>query len=131
MSNLGLYQVVTTLMKRVGGPKKFFAMILGAGAAGGAVATLAIQKVISIVEKRNRSNASLGDIEFPYQFKKKGKEGREKVKPGEKFRVLNNDGDVVFIQKESDPEYFHFLSEEFLMKVSDFPGVNSDPNCSN
>lgn len=130
MSNLGLYQVVTTLMKRAGGPKKFFAMILGAGAAGGAAATLAIQKVKSIVEKRMGPNVPLDDIEFPYQFTKKGKEGREEVNSGEKFRVVNNDGEVVFIQKESDPDYYYFLSEKFLMKVSDFPGINLDPNCS-
>ena len=40
MGNLGWYQLMTTVAKKVGGPKRLFALVLGGGAilGGGAVA---------------------------------------------------------------------------------------------
>lgn len=120
MSNLGWYQTVVTLMKKAGGPKNFFAFLIGASAAGGSLLTVATQKAIKAGKRIANSKDEDSEQEFPFEFTENAKEKREKVKKGDRFRVLDQDKDVVFIQIKSIPDQLFVFSENFLKSVSDY-----------
>lgn len=120
MSNLGLYQTTVTLMKKVGGPKNFFAFLIGASTAGGSLVTLAAQKVFKTGKRIANSKDENSEQEFPFEFTENAKEKREKVKKGDRFRVLDQDKDAIFIQIKSVPDQLFVFSENFLKNVSNY-----------
>lgn len=117
MSNLGLYQKMTEIAKKVGGPKKLFQLVFGSGIIVGASGTTLC--VLS-VKKAMRNNMKSQDKTI-YCVKKYGvsNEGLQ-FKIGDKFRVLEIDKDAVLIEKIGDANNPYFVSYDLLNDISDY-----------
>ncbi|MCI5655293.1 MAG: hypothetical protein SOT80_03005 [Candidatus Pseudoruminococcus sp.] len=120
MSNLGAYQWITTLSKKVGGPFQ----LLGITAVGGYAVFRAIEaggkKAYKVFKKnkeheKNISNAS------EYIVKKESKiDENVDFAVGDKFCILEKDGDSILIDKLDDPNSPYFVSKEFLKEISEY-----------
>lgn len=121
MGNLGWYQVMTTLAKKVGGPKKLFWIVFGGGAmAGGSITFggMKIKKRISKVLEEKKKEEESAKV---YEITDDGKsnEGLVFVK-GDKFKVLEVDGDVALIEKIGDDNNPYVVALSFLKTISNF-----------
>lgn len=121
MSNLGWYQLLTTAAKRVGGPKRLVAIIAGSGLAAGIVGTKGVEginkKLKANKEKQRKKIESL----VTYIVEKDGKsnEGLE-LKRGDRFKVLEKDGDAVLIEIIGDENSPYFVSGKFISSISNY-----------
>ena len=121
MSNLGAYQWITTISKRVGGPIKLLSGILGIGTGIGIGGTLLVQsklkkhKKIKNVDKYKLSKGKT----FIVSINGKNEEGLEFF-IGDKYKVLEFDGSAILIEKFGDNNNPYFVSSEFLKSISNF-----------
>lgn len=121
MSNLGLYQEMTTYAKKVGGPLQFVGILVGSGAViGGAIATsvnVISKKVKKHIEDKNKRLES----EIIYKVTCYGCSNEGLVfDVGDTFRVLESDGDAVLIEKIGNANNPYFVSKKFLNTISDY-----------
>ena len=121
MSNLGTYQWITTASKKVGGPVNF---VLITGAVGAAIykgAEIAVKYGVKAIRPHKANGLLLGDGAKIYEVNATGKsnEGLE-FSVGDQFKVLEEDGDAVLIEKLGDPNNPYFVSAELLCKISDY-----------
>lgn len=123
MSNLGLYQTMTTLAKKVGGPADLGILTLGLGAGLGAAVGKGFEvlcKKISHQFKEQKKNSS-EVAEKTYTVKTGAKYDRGlTLNVGDSYRILASDGDSVLIEKLNDSNNPYFVSASFLRSVSDF-----------
>ncbi|MCT6836122.1 MAG: hypothetical protein M3036_00520 [Bifidobacteriales bacterium] len=121
MSNLGLYQTITTMAKKAGGMGKLIAAFGTATAAAGAGALYTIQKVISAVKRSDKKsrNPSYEDEIFHVSRDYKDDKGLM-LKVNDQYKVLTRDGDAVFIEKVGDSNNPYVLSSSTLKKISNF-----------
>lgn len=121
MSNLGWYQIITTLSKKVGGPKNLLALVFGGGVVvgGGAVAGGgAIKKKINkaLAEKKKEEQEA---IIYNVKSNARSNEGLE-LKAGDRFKILEIDGDAALIEIIDDDNNPYFISLKFLASISDY-----------
>ena len=121
MSNLGGYQILTTIAKKVGGPKGLVALLIGVGAllGGGTVAggDAIIKKISSKYEKKRQAEA----MAKVYTVNKEGRSNEGLFfAEGDTFRVLEVDGDAGLIEKIGDNNNPYFVSRKFLSSISDY-----------
>ena len=121
MGNLGWYQLITTIAKKVGGPKQLIGMLVGGGAALGAgvVAGGAAlkNKVTTELEKKKKE----ADAAIIYEVKTEGRSNEGLLfKVGETFKVLETDGNVGLIEKIGDTNSPYYVSIEFLRTISEY-----------
>ncbi|MFW0170309.1 hypothetical protein [Rothia sp. P4278] len=114
MSNLGGYQIITTLVKKVGGPKS---------AAGIALGSLGLAyKIGGLVERKKMPKASSNDLSA--RLYKVTAEvscgGGLTLTPGNVFRVLAQNEDTVLIAVIGDDDNPYQVSPELLAENSDF-----------
>lgn len=121
MSNLGRYQVMTIVAKKVGGPVK-----LAVGTAVGGYVFIrivegAIKKGIKEVKKNKEAKEiALHTLKF-YTVYEYGESNEGLIfNVGDTYRVLEKDQDVVLIEKKRDDNNPYFVSEELLLKISDY-----------
>lgn len=121
MSNLGAYQKMTTLAKKVGGPCN-----LGAGifTAGVLVSGCVVGGIKLFFDKRKKSKEELKRIRkeaVVYEVHKDTvtNEGIE-LKKGYKFKVLNRDGDVALVEILGHNDNPFIISADLLYLVSDY-----------
>lgn len=117
MSNLGLYQWMTKIAKKVGGPVNFM-VLLGAT---GAVLERTVEFGLTKVYKNRKActnNVPSKKI-YKVMMSERNNEGVE-FSVGEQFRVLEIDGDAVLIEKLGDNHNPYFVSGQFLEKISNF-----------
>ena len=124
MGNLGWYQLMTTVAKKVGGPKQLLALV----AAGGYVITRGVEaggkKVIKLVKKDNKEK-STSKVLPAYKFIIDGKDDKGLIfSSGDVFYVAARHDDVILIEKEKDDNNPYFVSVDWLMKVSSFKDNN-------
>lgn len=136
MSNLGGYQVVTTLLKRVGGPRN--AMKLAAAAGGlllvaGGVAHAGIQKATPAVKKqaeqlfdkwRSRAKATdelAGSVHTVTAAAESDQDVSFNV--GDTFRVLERDAEAVLIELIGNDHNPWVIPADLLAEISDFPAA--------
>lgn len=121
MSNLGTYQLMTTLAKKVGGPKKFLLIVAATGwivlRSGEASAKAIISKF------RNAPHTSsdyqhLGEA-FAVTDTTEIAEGLI-LNEGSTFHVLERDQDSVLIAVPGDKNNPYFVSAEKLSKISNY-----------
>lgn len=121
MGNLGLYQTMTTLAKKLGGPIQLAAtvavggyLILRTAEAG---VKLGINKAKSI---KTKPKSDLENEEY-YIVNSQGisNEG-VKFNIGDKFRVLETDKDAVLIEIVGNENNPYFASSDFLKSISDY-----------
>lgn len=122
MSNLGDYQRMTILAKKVGGPKNLAVIIAGAGA----VASVALYKGGEIVKekvrkKKNKKKLKETSDSIVYSITVDGvsDDGLE-FKIGDQFRVLETVKNAVLIEKIGDDNNPYFVSVEFLEMISNY-----------
>lgn len=121
MSNLGMYQRMTTLAKKCGGPKRLAALVLAMGFAGGVGATKGYEALKREINKKLGSKKKENELQ-PWYVVSSFAESNEGLlfEVGSKFRVLEQDGDAVLIEKENDDNNPYFVSERFLASISDY-----------
>lgn len=124
MGNLGWYQLMTTVAKKVGGPKQLLALV----AAGGYVIIRGVEaggkKVIKLVKKDNKEK-STPKVLPAYKFIIDGKDDKGLIfSSGDVFYVAARHDDVILIEKENDDNNPYFVSVDWLMKVSSFKDNN-------
>ena len=113
MSNLGLYQDMTTFAKKVGGPIGF----IGVVAAGGYVVLRTIEGGIKAVI--SKKPCKVKGMIFTVMSSATDEQGLS-FAVGEQFRVLESDRNAIQIEKIGDLNNQYFVSAEFLRSISDF-----------
>ena len=119
MSNLGLYQTMTTMAKLVGGPLNLAICVAGGGVVtgGGVVAAyfLIKEKINAKREERQQEAAIV------YTVQREGQSNEGLVfKVGDQFRVLFIHDDAVMIEKLGDNNNPYVVSAELLETISDY-----------
>ena len=115
MGNLGWYQILTTMAKRVGGPKKLIGLLVGGGALLGSSAVvggLAIKKKASS-ELEKKKKIEQAAVVHTVNAEGTSNEGLH-FKVGDKFKVLDIDGDAGFIEIIGNSNSPYFVSLKFL-----------------
>ena len=117
MSNLGYYQTLTTIMKKVGGPIAFVVEVAGTG---GIICSAITLGVVTCINKR-KNRCEITDNKMVFRVKKIGVDNKAKTfNIGDSFRVLEQDKDAVFIEIIGDKNNPYFESEDFLRTISDY-----------
>lgn len=123
MGNLGGYQRVTTVMKTLGGPGKATTLVLGGVFVAGGAAYAGGQRVVRAARSaiaRNRVPCATKGQQFDVHTDG-ATSGGLSVQIGDRYRVLDCDGDAILIDRLGDAGSPYFASAEFLSTVSDFP----------
>lgn len=120
MSNLGGYQRLTTIAKKVGGPTNLVLLIAGSGAVVYKGGEILVRKAIKNVNKLHAENTSELSSQI-YIVNKQGVSNENLVfELGDRFKVLEFDGDAVLIEKIGDSNNPYVVSSEFLEKISNY-----------
>ncbi len=114
MSNLGWYQKMTTLAKKVGGPLSLLGIVLFIGSVIGDAIKGIVKEVKKIIMKKRYAN-----ILFTISTDTTDKQGL-KFQKGGQFRVLEADGEAVLIELLGNKDNPYFVSGNFLRTISDF-----------
>ncbi len=122
MSNLGGYQWLTTVAKKVGGPKNLVLIIAGTGAAVYKGSEIVVKKTVKEIKKR-MSQEKLPEIAdtkiYTVTAEGTSNEGLE-FKIGDQFKVLETDKDAVLIEKIGDSDNPYFISAKLLKNISNY-----------
>ena len=138
MGNLGWYQLMTTVAKKVGGPKQLLALVAAGGyviirvvEAGGKKVIKLVKKVIKLVKKviklvkKDNKEKYTSKVLPAYEFIIDGKDDKGLIfSSGDVFYVAARHDDVILIEKEKDDNNPYFVSVDWLMKVSSFKDNN-------
>ncbi len=119
IGNLGDYQRFTMTAKKVGGPKILLGIVSGASALAGA----AITKGVSSAKHRHKQTKSLKEkTEATYYTVETSAADNQGLllNKGDKFRVLDRNGDIILIDITNRNDNPFYVSAEFLHKVSNF-----------
>lgn len=119
MSNLGLYQTVTHIMKKCGGPKRtivgYTTLAVGAGW------SLCELKNHITARKKQRHEKQLASNKELYNVTKdfEGAKGLKLYK-GSQIRILERDEDALMIEVLGDSNNPYWIGADDLYKISDF-----------
>ena len=121
MSNLGVYQWMTTTAKKVGGPVRFLLLVGTAGAALYKGGEVVVKQCVKTIKVHKKTNSQIEDEVKLHSvtLNRKSSEGLEFV-AGDRFRVLESDGDSVLIEKIGDANNPYFVSADVLRDISDY-----------
>lgn len=121
MSNLGWYQLLTILAKKLGGPKNLIAVIGSTGLVIGSVGTLAAVKIKDRLNKTQIKNKEKELFSTEYIVLNDGvsNEGL-RFCTGDRFRILQKDGDAVQIELIGNDDNPYFVSDKFLSSISNY-----------
>lgn len=130
VGNLGAYQVMTTLAKRVGGPVALGGLVALAGGTGGGIVAYKgrnqIERVVQCIkEKLGFTPGVSGSLEedLAYTCNADSELGKElMLKQNDKFNVLYSDDEMVLINVIGDDNSPYIVDREKLESVSDFEG---------
>ena len=116
MSNLGMYQLITQWSKKVGGPRNFLVLVAGAGAVSYKCLEFTVKKIYNLAKKRNSIKYS---DETTYTINKSAVDNQNlEFNVGDKFKVLETDGNAVLIEKTGDKNNPYYVSANFLRTIS-------------
>lgn len=121
MGNLGWYQVMTTMAKKVGGPSKLIGLLVGFGAllGGGTVAGgVAVKnKVAKKLDEKKKQEAAA----IIHTVIKNGQSNEGLIfNVDDQFKVLEVDDDAALIEKLGDSNNPYSVSVDFLKNISDY-----------
>lgn len=125
MSNLGAYQWITTVSKKVGGPINLLLLTGAAGAAAGITVykcgEIAVKKCVTAVKTHKANKTAVVVEEKLYYVNEPGRSNEGLTfQAGDQFRVLETDGESVLIEKIGDGNNPYFVSAELLHSISDY-----------
>ena len=118
MSNLGLYQTMTTVAKKVGGPKNFLLLVAIGGYGAFRIGEAGIKKFVKAVIQYKNTKKTSSKLYVVHSVGESN-EGLRFI-AGDTFRVLESDGDAVLIEKIGDDNNPYFVSRELLVTISDY-----------
>lgn len=125
MGNLGNYQLMTALAKKVGGPVALLVTTLGAGYVIGrtteASGKRGVDALKNAIKKRN-APCELKDTVFTVRTDGTDDQGLE-FKAGTEYRVLECSDDAILIELIGDDDNPHVVLHAFLATISDFPAA--------
>lgn len=118
MGNLGAYQWLTTMAKKVGGPEKLIVLI----AAGSIVlykgSEVAVKKLTSAI-KKSKGKVEEKGTSYKVNIQGESNEGL-KFNTGDEFYVLETDGDAILIEKIGDSNNPYFVDRKLLNAISNY-----------
>ena len=121
MSNLGLYQSMTTWAKKLGGPLQLGCVV----AIGGYVVIRTVEAggktVVKAIKKHVKTKGKAPTATYVVHSEGKSNEGLI-FAVGDKFNVLEIADDTVLIEKIGDNSNPYFVSADLLHSISDFNG---------
>lgn len=121
MSNLGAYQIMTSVAKKVGGPVKLAAGVAVGGYVVIRTAEGVIRTGIEKVKKYKEANAIASNTSRLYTVHECSESNEGLLfNIGDTYRVLEKDGDAVLIKIIGNDDNPYFVSEELLCKISDY-----------
>ena len=121
MSNLGGYQRLTTIAKRVGGPTNLVLLIAGSGAVIYKGGEILVKKAVKAIKKQHAENVSLEHSGQVYIVDKQGVSNEGVIlESGDSFYVLESDGVAVLLVKFGDSNNPYLVSSELLEEISDY-----------
>lgn len=123
MSNLGLYQEITRISKKMHGPQNFIAaLVIGGGAIGWGMNSLAT--MVSTKVKKTRAEKKKAVLASQvYSVVKEGRSNEGLLfNVGDTFHVLEQDGDAALIEISGNQHNPYFVSANFLYSISNFGG---------
>lgn len=121
MGNLGWYQIMTTMAKKVGGPLNLAAALFGGGAAFGAGAVIGGSAIKDKVAKKLEEKKNQEKTAIVYIVTTEGQSNEGLIfKVNDRFKVLEVDGDAALIEKFGDSNNPYYVSAKFLKKISDY-----------
>jgi len=120
MSNLGLYQWITTASKKVGGPDKLLIMVAGGGYAVLRCVESAGKFGIKMIKKHIVQRGSHIDVRSYTVHTGKQYMDMVTFEVGDTIRVLDSDKDVVLVEKVEDDNNPYFLPVQFLKEITDY-----------
>ena len=118
MGNLGGYQILTTVAKKLGGPGRLVAVTMAGGyvvfrtaEAAGKTIYQKVKEIRTEHIERIKTYTVITDAtdQQGMVFKK-----------GDRFNVLESDGDAILIELIGNKNNPYFVSKEFLKDISDF-----------
>lgn len=118
MGNLGAYQAMTSIAKKVGGPKVLVVFTAVGGYLILRPAEAGLTKIVRTVKLRSEPCATRGQL---FRATGEGVDGGVKLSVGDEYRVLECDGDAILIEVLGDTNNPYFVSATFLRSISDFP----------
>ena len=119
MSNLGWYQTITTVSKKVGGPRNLLLLTAASGYAVLRTGEASVKKIYKTVKNLNTKKKRNESTVYDVTANGKTVEDLE-FNIGEQYRILESDGDSILIEKIGDSNNPYFVSADFLSSVSDF-----------
>ena len=115
--------MMTTLSKKVGGPRVLAAMIAVGGYVVFRPIEAAVKKTARSIRKKSEPCATTG---LHFEVVSNGEDGGGlRLSAGDEYQVLECDGDAILIEVLGAPDNPHFVSGRFLASVSDFPAEGS------
>lgn len=125
MGNLGAYQVMTSMAKKVGGPKNLAVLTVAGGWAVLRAAEVGGKKAVKatrvLVKKRSAPPCATRGQVFEVTADGTDDNADLALHTGDSYRVLECDADSILVEVLDSPANPHFVSRQFLTTVSDFP----------
>jgi len=122
MSNLGFYQTLTTLSKKVGDPKRLVGIIAVGGYVTLRLGEAGVKKGAKIITnkflKKDKLCINKGIVYDVIADEQDS--GDLFFRIGDKYKVLNCDGDSILIEKLGDDNNPYYVSRDFLVSISDY-----------
>lgn len=119
MSNLGLYQTMTTMAKKMGGPVQLGAMTALGGYVVGKTVEAGGKQIVKNVKKRIENKKTVSADVYVVHTEGTSNEGLH-FSIDDRFRVLETAEDAVLIEKIGDTNNPYFVSADVLQSISNF-----------
>ncbi|PRZ40900.1 hypothetical protein CLV47_11365 [Antricoccus suffuscus] len=119
--NLGGYQVLVTVVKKLGGPATATAAVATALVAVGSTGTLGAQKIIQRLkgDRRSQSQAS-NEPSWIEVVDHVANDNGITLEVGARFRVIATTDDTVVIEIEGHKDNPHVVAGDYLASISAF-----------
>lgn len=125
VGNLGGYQIITTLIKRLGGPKPAAIkaagavgfLSLGTGVLGYFIGTKKSEK--NEAKEANADSSKLANGSEWLVLSAAVSNDGTAFSSGDRLRVVDTDGDAVMIERVGDKNSPYWVSRGFLMSITD------------
>jgi len=124
MGNLGQYQLLTTVAKKVGGPA---ILLVGTAIGGwfiGRLTEVGGKQIVRVAKSKftKRSGPEVTPARIIFTVHTDGDATSElKLHVNDEYRVLERDKDAVLIEVLDNANNPYFVSGEILASISDFP----------
>lgn len=127
MSNLGLYQIITTAAKKVHGPKNLITITLVIGYLAIRPIEAGVKKGIALIKKPKSKSSELPDLWLTVLNTVTDEQGLILLKDSE-IKILANNKDAILIAVAGDDNSPYFVSLDFLKSAFEYTEDKSGKN---